>query len=359
MEHHAFQMQQEHAWHAFEQELEEMTVAAYEDDEASAGAGATPEEKAVLKTITNTAKALENAVIKKAVSKGNNEALIEGLWDAESYRTKRALEATIRDTSLSERVRIGAAVALELATEGMMALHGEAKARPAQTAGRAVATGIEMGVPLGDAALKASNGMLAAGRGEFAASGSLFLAAVTSGLTDLTVAGAIKKVSNINGAVYKAVSKVGVAFQEKFAQKVYESQFKSMSGKIHDVPITWTAPVGTGQTYRVWQRTDIDWGMVRTAGPEQYRGLTNAQAANLGKAPQLADGSLATLHHINQNGLGNLVEASTRYHGVGAPGQDILHSLYGRSKPHPTNPIDRPKFAQDTAAYWKERVLNG
>ena len=66
---------------------------------------------------------------------------------------------------------------------------------------------------------------------------------------------------------------------------------------------------------------------------------------------------MVTLHHINQSGVGNLAEASTRYHGVGKPAQDVLHGLYGRLKPHPVNPVDRPKFKQDTAAYWKERVV--
>ncbi len=89
---------------------------------------------------------------------------------------------------------------------------------------------------------------------------------------------------------------------------------------------------------------------------------TNAEAARAGVAPELKDGSFATLHHINQNGLGNLVEASTRYHGVGKPGQNTLHSLHGKlngkPKGHPTNPVDRNKFGQDTKAYWKERVAN-
>ena len=120
----------------------------------------------------------------------------------------------------------------------------------------------------------------------------------------------------------------------------------------------WTAPKGTQQTYKIYQRGDIDWNMVRTEGPPIYRGITNGEAAKRwGKAPQLSDGSMATLHHINQNGLGNLAEASTRYHGIGKnPGQNILHGLYGRSKPHPSNPVNRPKFDVDTAEYWKWRA---
>ena len=136
----------------------------------------------------------------------------------------------------------------------------------------------------------------------------------------------------------------------------YQQKFISQSGKFDNVPVVWTAPKGTQQTYKVFQRTDIDWSKVRTDGPLAYIGKTNTDAARAGFAPQLVDGHFATLHHINQNGLGNLVEASRRYHGVGKPGQDVLHSIYGRSKPHPINPVDRPMFSQDTKAYWKNRI---
>jgi hypothetical protein len=132
----------------------------------------------------------------------------------------------------------------------------------------------------------------------------------------------------------------------------------AFNSSIFDKKIAWTSPSGTQQTYKVYQRTDIDWTMVRTEGPLKFRGMTNMEAAKLGKAPQLRDGSFATLHHINQNGMGNLVEASTRYHGVGKPGQSMLHSLWGTNKPHPTHPVDRRKFDTDTANYWKQRVNN-
>ena len=134
------------------------------------------------------------------------------------------------------------------------------------------------------------------------------------------------------------------------------SRVGAFNPQIYDKQVTWTAPTGTQQTYKIYQRNDIDWDLVRTVGSLKFRGKTNREAALLGKAPQLPDGHMATLHHINQNGLGNLAEASTRYHGIGKPGQDILHSLYGRSKPHPINPIDRVKFDQEVAAYWKERL---
>lgn len=84
----------------------------------------------------------------------------------------------------------------------------------------------------------------------------------------------------------------------------------------------------------------------------------NAQAAGKGLAPQLSDGNFATLHHIGQDSRGALAEASTRYHGIGRYGQDILHSQYGRSTPNPNFPIDRSKFGVDTREYWKWRVGN-
>ncbi|KGR89734.1 RHS repeat-associated core domain-containing protein, partial [Lysinibacillus boronitolerans] len=129
-------------------------------------------------------------------------------------------------------------------------------------------------------------------------------------------------------------------------------------GLINWKKISWTAtrPKGTKQTYDVYQRDDIDWDKVRTLGSAKGRGMTNRDAANkYGLAPQLADGSFVTLHHLGQDSRGALVEASTRYHGVGKYGQDILHSQFGRNKPHPIYPINRPQFNVDTREYFKTR----
>jgi hypothetical protein len=95
---------------------------------------------------------------------------------------------------------------------------------------------------------------------------------------------------------------------------------------------------------------------VRTGGDKRFIGKTNAEAAQAGLPPQLDDGNFATLHHIGQDARGGLVEASTRYHGVGKPGQQVLHSQYGSNQPHPTNPVDRQEFAVDTREYWQWRV---
>ena len=119
-----------------------------------------------------------------------------------------------------------------------------------------------------------------------------------------------------------------------------------------------TRPRGTGQTYDVIQRNDIDWTRVRTDGPADFIGKTNAEAAAKGFSPQLADDSFSTLHHIGQDARGPLAEASTGYHGVGKSGQDALHSLYGRNMPHPDFPIDRRAFNVDTREYWKWRLNN-
>lgn len=128
--------------------------------------------------------------------------------------------------------------------------------------------------------------------------------------------------------------------------------------KIFDKNIRWKAPdQGTGQTYKVYQRNDIDWNMVRTGGDKRFIGKTNAEAARqAGLAPQLDNSNFSTLHHIGQNSQGPLVEAATRYHGIGKPGQHILHNQFGRNKPNPEFPIDRLKFELDTKKYWKDRI---
>ncbi|WP_093534933.1 HNH/ENDO VII family nuclease [Psychrobacillus psychrotolerans] len=110
--------------------------------------------------------------------------------------------------------------------------------------------------------------------------------------------------------------------------------------------------------YEVFRRNDIDWNHVRTSGDKRFIGKTNAEAFGSGLAPQLPDGGFATLHHIGQDSRGPLAEASTRYHGVGKYGRDILHSQFGKSKPNPSFPIDRKKFNADTREYWKFRVEN-
>ncbi|MBP9828840.1 MAG: hypothetical protein KBD04_02270, partial [Proteobacteria bacterium] len=139
------------------------------------------------------------------------------------------------------------------------------------------------------------------------------------------------------------------------------SRFQSVSGNISNTPITWTAPTGTGQTYKIWQRSDIDWNMVRNSkvGDRRFMGKTNAEAARAGVAPELKDGSFATLHHIGQNNNGPLVEATTRLHNFRNPKAfRSLHNQFGKGVKHPTNPVDHNIFAKETSEYWKVRILN-
>jgi hypothetical protein len=126
---------------------------------------------------------------------------------------------------------------------------------------------------------------------------------------------------------------------------------------IFDKTVTWTAPNGTQQTYKVFQRNDINWNMIRTEGATKFRGKTNFDAAKAGFGPQLDDGFIATLHHIGQDSRGALAEVSTRYHGVGTKGQDILHSQFGKNKPNPIYPVDHRVFMKESAEYWKMRTL--
>lgn len=85
---------------------------------------------------------------------------------------------------------------------------------------------------------------------------------------------------------------------------------------------------------------------------------TNAQAAaRHGLAPILPNGSIATLHHAEQNATGPLFEASTRYHNISRAAKPPLHP-YGKAQ-HPYNPMDestRKAFQQvDSPEYWKKR----
>lgn len=117
----------------------------------------------------------------------------------------------------------------------------------------------------------------------------------------------------------------------------------------------------TGLTYKIFQRNDIDWNLVRKTGPEKGLGLTNAEAASThGLGPVLSDGSIATLHHSQQNALGPLFEASTRYHKIQNASKRPLHP-YGR-KQHPDHPMGKgpgsvrdPFQAVDSLEYWKWR----
>jgi len=174
------------------------------------------------------------------------------------------------------------------------------------------------------------------------------------GNTSLTLAGGLAKVPGLKVAPrggtagFVPVEVVPEGPSAAATQRVFSTGRSSSTA---------TRPRGTQQTYEVIRRTDISWDQLRLGGDARAVGMSNAEAAfRYGLPPELPDGSFATLHHLGQDARGPLVEASTRYHGVGRPGQDILHSQYGRNRPHPTRPIDRRAFAVDSAEYWESRV---
>lgn len=110
--------------------------------------------------------------------------------------------------------------------------------------------------------------------------------------------------------------------------------------------------------YKVYQRNDIDWNMVRTTGAKKDRGLTNAQAAEkYGIAPILDDGYVATLHHSQQKSVGPLFEASTRYHNISNAKKGPLHPYNGQLNPFsPMDSKTRGLFQKvDSIEYWKAR----
>jgi len=119
----------------------------------------------------------------------------------------------------------------------------------------------------------------------------------------------------------------------------------------------WTAPNGTKQTYKVHQRNDIDWSLVRTKGSVEFRGKTNREAAKAGQAPELVGGSKVNLHHIGQNSKGPLVEVGELTH---KKRHKILHQQHGVNKGHPEYPVDHgSKWQTDVANYWKSRIKDG
>jgi hypothetical protein len=103
-------------------------------------------------------------------------------------------------------------------------------------------------------------------------------------------------------------------------------------------------------------------GMVRTKGARKGRGLTNADAAaKHGLAPILdGAGSVATLHHSQQKGIGPLFEASTRYHKISNAKRAPLHPYKGKLNPfYPMDETTREAFQRvDSISYWKRRGLN-
>ena len=115
---------------------------------------------------------------------------------------------------------------------------------------------------------------------------------------------------------------------------------------------------GTGYTYKVFQRNDIDWNKVRTTGAKAGLGMTNAQAAaKYGLAPILNDGYAATLHHSQQRSIGPLFEASRRYHNISNAKRPPLHPYRGRLNPdYPMDKTTRRTFQRvDSIEYWKAR----
>lgn len=128
METHAFHMQQEHAWEQFRQELEELTVAAYEDEEDTRAATAEldapvtdskaeaddvakprrtikAEDKAAIKTVGNAMHNLNKALHEHERLHGDKTTLVEGVWVEELARTQRALQSVQDDLTVSEKIK--------------------------------------------------------------------------------------------------------------------------------------------------------------------------------------------------------------------------------------------------------------
>ncbi len=116
----------------------------------------------------------------------------------------------------------------------------------------------------------------------------------------------------------------------------------------------------TGRTYKVFQRNDINWDQIRTAGDRRFIGKTNAEAARAGLRPQLPDGNFVTLHHSQQSARGPWFETSTKVHNISTAKEPPLHPYRGAQ--HPDFPLGRgPGSLRDafqrveSPEYWKWR----
>ncbi|CAI8757117.1 LHH domain-containing protein [Bacillus sp. IT-79MI2] len=94
-------------------------------------------------------------------------------------------------------------------------------------------------------------------------------------------------------------------------------------------------------------------------GSNKGSGLTNAEAAaKYGLAPILDNaGSVATLHHSQQKGVGPLFETSTRSHNISNAKRAPLHPYKGKLNPfyRMDEPIRRALQKVDSVNYWKTR----
>lgn len=169
--------------------------------------------------------------------------------------------------------------------------------------------------------------------------------------------GIFDKVNKLNKNI---VTKIEVVAGKSPSTKTYKLLKEHKNNKYFTRSVEFNAGIGgTGFTYKVYQRGDINWDMIRTKGAKKGRGLTNAEAsAKYGLAPILDDaGSVATLHHSQQKGIGPLYEASTRYHNISNAKRAPLHPYKGKLNPfYPMDESTRTAFQKvDSIDYWKTR----
>jgi hypothetical protein len=105
---------------------------------------------------------------------------------------------------------------------------------------------------------------------------------------------------------------------------------------------------------RVYQRSDIDWNLVRPEGVERA-GLTNRRAAEQGYAPVRIDPDtgkvdLVTLHHANQDPRGAVVELWRTTHGR------VPHKMDPPGNWREARPDWASAWNDEQSAYWRWRT---
>jgi len=150
---------------------------------------------------------------------------------------------------------------------------------------------------------------------------------------------------------------------------------KGADGKIY-IKDSYKAPErGTGNSYTVYKRNDID--LDKPIVYQDSRGrtvtTTNRELMSEGKAPYIYKNGRyqqVQLHHSRQNANGPLFEVTESTHRAKTgKGGEALHpyktkrgqQLNGEGggankKSHPYHPVDRNKFNTDRNQYWKDRL---
>jgi RHS repeat-associated protein len=119
---------------------------------------------------------------------------------------------------------------------------------------------------------------------------------------------------------------------------------------------TWVDVFGLSEIFTSSNGLSLEVKNVQDLGHLSDKQLQTLYHANnnpkgFGKSPVNAKGETIVLHHQKQMNSGPIIEMPRSAHDLGNKKQ---HPFF--PKPHPTDPVDRPKFDEWRKEYWKSRA---